>query len=252
MNNFIKIVLFLVNNIQKWFRSRTFDWRAFFDPKSLEYKAFYLFDDKKPLKKKIWETGPTLDQGREGACVGFAWTAELMAQPSKPIPMPRVDVANRYAKGVYREAQTKDIWPGEDYSGTSVLAGAKVLKERGFLESYSWCFSVEELKYAVTQLGPAVIGVNWYRGMYKTKTVDEKSFVDISGKKVGGHALTIIGYDPKVMINGKKTECFIWKNSWGNNYGDNGHAYITVEDLEKLAAERTELCIPLARKRPVI
>lgn len=228
------------------------DWQAFFDEKSLDYKASYLFDVNKPLEKKIWETGPVLDQGREGACVGFAWTAELMAEPMRPIPMPSTDVANRYAKGIYRQAQRLDQWPGENYSGTSVLAGAKTVKSRGYLESYHWCFSVDELKYAVTQLGPAVIGVNWYQGMYRTKLIDGKHFAKVSGKKVGGHALTIIGYDPAVMVNGKETECFIWRNSWGFSYGDNGNAYITVEELEALAKERTEFCIPIARKKAVI
>lgn len=249
----MKTLLRIILEIYYHFRYQAkLDWEAIFDPKSLEYKASYLFDANEPLEKKVWETGPVLDQGREGACVGFAWTAELMAEPMKPIPMPSEDVANRYAKGVYRQAQTLDIWPGEDYSGTSVLAGAKVLKDRGYLESFHWCFSVDELKYAVTQLGPVVLGVNWYRGMYRTQTIDGKAFVDVSGKKVGGHAITVVGYDPEVEVNGVKTECFIWRNSWGSGYGDNGNAYITVEALEELAKDRTEFCVPIARKRAVI
>jgi hypothetical protein len=63
-----------------------------------------------------------LDQGKEGACVGFAWSHELAAYPV------RVEVDDEFARSkIYAEAQKIDEWPGEAYHGTSVLAGAKVV-----------------------------------------------------------------------------------------------------------------------------
>ena len=61
------------------------------------------------------------DQGREGACVGFAssWAMSIL---------------NRrfYDAGwLYREARKIDEWPGEAYDGTSVRAGVEVLRSVG-------------------------------------------------------------------------------------------------------------------------
>ena len=64
---------------------------------------------------------PFYDQGKEGACVGFA-CSRMMSLLNR----------RRYeAPWLYREAQRVDDWPGEDYSGTSVRAALDVLRSRG-------------------------------------------------------------------------------------------------------------------------
>lgn len=61
------------------------------------------------------------DQGREGACVGFA-ASRMMSLLNR----------KRYdARWLYHEAQEIDEWPGEDYDGTSVRAGMDVLRLSG-------------------------------------------------------------------------------------------------------------------------
>jgi hypothetical protein len=61
------------------------------------------------------------DQGREGACVGFAVCRALSL-----VNRERYDGVE-----LYRQAQRQDEWPGEDYSGTSLRAGLDVARERG-------------------------------------------------------------------------------------------------------------------------
>jgi len=61
------------------------------------------------------------DQGREGACVGFAWSRAASL------------VEGRLFDGfsLYRRARQVDEWPGEAYDGTSVNAGGRVCKDEG-------------------------------------------------------------------------------------------------------------------------
>jgi hypothetical protein len=62
-----------------------------------------------------------MDQGSEGACVGFGSTRAMMLLNRR-----RYD-----ARWLYHMAQTIDEWPGEDYDGTSVRAGMDVLRDMG-------------------------------------------------------------------------------------------------------------------------
>lgn len=76
-------------------------------------------EPKAPRDTTAWYR--VMDQGAEGACVGFGWTRCMMLLNRK-----RYDAA-----WLYHEAQKVDEWPGEDYDGTSVRAAADVLRGRG-------------------------------------------------------------------------------------------------------------------------
>jgi hypothetical protein len=99
--------------------------------------------------------GFPLDQGREGACVGFAFTHELAARP-----VVHRDVDHAFARVLYLRAQEADEWPGAEptYSGTSVTAGAKVLKAAGRCVEYRWCDGLDDVLLTVSRLGPVVPG----------------------------------------------------------------------------------------------
>jgi hypothetical protein len=222
------------------------DWRPFHDPRS---KAFPVRDALWPFgdpRERMWSPGPAvLDQGREGACVGFAWAAELAASPFRT---PGIDDA--FAHDLYQEAQVRDEWPGEDYEGTSVLAGAKAAQARGYIGGYRWAFSIDELRDAVINLGPAVIGIPWRDGMYDTRP---SGLLDVTGRIVGGHAILVRGYHPRMRIRGegwfRRHDVFVLRNSWGEGYGKHGDAYVRTEDLAALLANEGEACIPLSRSR---
>lgn len=164
------------------------------------------------------------DQGGSAHCVGFAWAHWLAAAP----------ITNRLDPvGVYEFAKHIDEWVGEDYDGTSVRAGAKVLQKLGFIDEYYWTWSLEGLIYALLEEGPVVVGTNWYEDMY---TPDRTGKMHVTGEFDGGHAYLISGIDTD-------TRQFRIKNSWGRSWGDGGNARIDFDDMERLMNEDGEVCI---------
>lgn len=204
-----------------------------FDERSRSFPIRALVETKKP-RSYTWRCDTVLDQGNDGACVGFSMNHELAARP---------DVVSgvSYKSGmfVYHEAQKIDEWPGEDYDGTSVLAGIKVLSDKGYISEYRWAFGLDDLILAVGYHGPAVLGINWYGSMF---SVDDKGFIHVSGNIAGGHAILCNG----VNVKGKY---FTLHNSWGKSWGVNGEVKISFDDMNRLLSESGEACIPVVRTK---
>lgn len=211
---------------------RTFDRLQEFDEKSREFPIRTLLTTTTPVTK-LWSGGSFLDQGSEGACVGFGWSAELSASPIRV-----AGITNDYARNLYYAARRVDQWPGEDYDGTSVLAGAKVAQARGKITSYRWCFSLSDLILTLSYQGPVVLGLNWYEGMWDT---DSKGYIRPTGDMIGGHCVMARG----VNVGYKRIRI---RNSWGSDWGYYGDAYITYADMQRLLSEQGEACVPLGRK----
>jgi hypothetical protein len=227
--------------------NRKLDWKSEHDERSRDYNIMSVINAGVAPQRKMWEEGTVLDQGNEGACVGFGWMGEYLATPAAPPSQPPARLAEAYAKDIYASAKTVDEFPGENYEGTSVLAGAKVMKSRGFIQSYRWAFSIEAVRDAIIQEGPVVIGVPWKEGMYDTAA---GGVVKVSGKSVGGHCLVLTGYDPAMKIGSRKYEVYRWRNSWGSSYGVGGSGYIKATDLAKLLKGVGEACVPIGRQVP--
>lgn len=198
---------------------------------------------------KTWSSTLTTDQGREGACVGHGITTDLLASP-RPDTTPTFYQANYFAYRGYKRAQDLDPWSGNAYEGTSVDAGFQVARELGAIDSWRWMHNTTQIRDALLQVGPVVVGVDWYSGMYATRP---SGLVEISGSVVGGHCLTLIGYHPSMRILGEdwnaRFEVFKWKNSWGSSYGRNGVGYIRAEDLGALMAAGGDAAVAIGRKR---
>lgn len=225
---------------------RVLDWKPNHDERSRDYAIRPTLRSSLKRKDRLWTPGPILDQGREGACVGFAWAAEAFAKPI-PVDLARMkahtpSTHNAYASFLYGQARYIDEWPGENYEGTSVLAGAKASANMGTVREYRWAFSMDDLIDSVIAKGPVVIGLNWYSGMYNAPN----GVLKRSGTLVGGHALLVVGFNlASTKIPGKST--LIIQNSWGKTWGINGLAEITVEDLSALLKEQGEACVPTRR-----
>jgi len=221
---------------------RRFDRIVQFDERSRNYPIRETLDSALQPRSYTWRCDTHLDQGPDGACVGFSMTHELIG---RPVCVEGLDA--KFAKEtVYWDAQRNDIWPGGSYpgaspfyEGTSVLAGIKVLQRLGYIGEYRWAFGLEDLIMAVGYKGPAVLGINWYEGMFNPLPCGH---IHVYGNVAGGHAILCKG----VSVT-KRT--FTLHNSWGSSWGDGGDALISWDEMKRLLYESGEAVIPVVRSK---
>jgi hypothetical protein len=190
--------------------------------------------------------GAWLDQNGFPHCVGYGWTHWL---EDGPVLQPGITGDSGYADDLYHECQRNDEWSGEDYDGTSVRAGAKVLRSRGLVSNYYFAFDIESVKLNVLERGPVVVGTSWYRSMFRPKKYDDRTYVcrvDKGSGRVGGHAYVLNGISLTKEIDGV-TGFFRLKNSWGKDWAFEGRCFISIEDVSTLLADEGEMCIASER-----
>jgi hypothetical protein len=223
-----------------------------FDERSRNYPIRPLLETT-DLRIRRWRGKIILDQGYEGACVGFSIAKEL-----ELTPVAQKNVTATLAKRLYCRAQEIDPWaggacPGNNrpfYEGTSVLAGAKAAQEGGYIGEYRWAFGIDDVLATISNLGPVVLGVNWYSGMMNP---EPGGVIRPTGSIVGGHAIVASGYHPNMQIPElgwkQRWEVVELTNSWGADWGKNGRCFIMVADLERLLREQGEAMVPVKRLR---
>ncbi len=202
-----------------------------FDARSRNFPIRALVVGKLP-RSYTWALATHLDQGQEGACVGFSVAHELAA---RPVIVPAV--TDELARTLYHRARQLDEYPGEDYSGTSVLAGIKAASELGYYGEYRWAFGLDDLILALGYRGPALLGLNWYEEMFEP---DATGFIHVGGNVAGGHAIL----SNAVSL---RRQAVHLSNTWGPNWGLNGGCWISFSDLNRLLHEEGEACIPVKR-----
>lgn len=221
------------------------DWRPNHHPGSRDYPIRELIGAVERQDRQ-WDPGQMLNQGPNGACVGFSWTSEALAAPIR-VDLNRLGIyaptdPELFAHFLYGMAQYLDIWKGQEYEGTSVLAGAQAAHNAGLLHEYRWAFGLNDVLDTISAYGPVVIGINWYSGM----NTAPNGAVRVSGNVVGGHAVVLTGYtrnNPK--LGGAETVTI--KNSWGTGWGAGGFADLPTTDLARLLSEQGEACVPVSR-----
>ena len=211
------------------------------DPRNHEFPVRHAIAKAAKPRSYTWSCPINLDQGKDGACVGFGIAHELAA---KPVVVR--GITDQFAlKRIYWEAQKIDGWEGGAYpgakpfyEGTSVLAGVKVAHAMGAMESYRWAYTLPDLVLGVGYAGPAVIGVDWYEGMFDP---DSSGFLHATGRVAGGHCTLIVGVSlPR--------QAFRIHNSWGKGWGEAGRAWLPFTDMERLLRNGGEACFFVGRK----
>lgn len=203
------------------------------DPRSRGYAARDVVG-KTARFKRVWTTRKDpLDQGDEGACVGFSCAGELAAKPAA------YQVTNETGLKIYDAARDIDASEGRIYpEGATILAGMKACNRARFFSKYVWCFGIDDTINWIVRRGPVVLGINVYTSMFRPSP---QGLWSISGNLEGGHAIMANGFWPNHPQFG---DVLVLTNSWGKNWGVGGRCYLPIEAAVRLLKEDGEVAAP--------
>lgn len=201
-----------------------------------------------PLARYQEQGVPVLDQGREGACTGFA----LATVAHWLLRTRRVDRDEEAVSPhmLYRMARQHDEWPGENYSGSSARGAMKGWHKHGLCSARAWparpprgtppglnaeraqdalkrplgaYFRVNHrdlvaLHAALSEVGILFATAQVHKGWDQVRA---DGVIPLRHGSVGGHAFAIVAYDERG---------FWVQNSWGNDWGKQGFGHISYDD----------------------
>lgn len=186
------------------------------------------------VTQKTWYSGGVMDQGATSQCVAYSGVKYLTSGPVYNKPLDPVEL--------YRECLKLDEWPGEDFDGgTSVRALFKALKGRGLVTEYRWAFELEPVVNHVLTTGPVVMGTVWTYDMFMPHNVN--GYIWPTGSVEGGHAWLIIGANRNRRNPDGSKGAFRMVNSWGDDWGQNGRAWLSFETLAYLIKQDGEAAV---------
>jgi len=197
------------------------------------------------LASYLKHKAPILNQGKEGACTGFALAAVANFLLRRLEPDTRDCVS---ARMLYEMARRYDEWPGEAYEGSSARGAMKGWHKHGVCSEALWSSQEGDAGHLTEKRAKAAslfpVGA-YYRVnqkdlvamhsalvevgiLYATALVHEgwdkvspEGHIPFPERGLGGHAFAIVGYD---------RDGFWIQNSWGDDWGRNGFGRISYED----------------------
>lgn len=180
-----------------------------------------------------------LDQGQTGTCTAHSWATWAWAGPV----IQRLKLAGLNPFDVYRKEVLIDEWPDNNgeatlpdnqlLMGSSVRAGAQVMRSLGWLTTFGWVKTAQEVIDYIISTGPVQVGTPWYPDWDpdgKTVLVIPKG----APAPDEGHAYSFTGWDQKRGLLRSP-------NSWGR-----GHEILMApETLDTLLGMGSEACVSM-------
>lgn len=172
-----------------------------------------------------WPLKIQLDQGQTGHCVGFGWSGWVDALPVEGA------YQNADAHALYYECKVIDGEPLAE-NGSYVRSGALALRNRGRLSAFAFAKNTGEIDDWIDHNGPVVVGTKWTNDMFNP---DSTGLVKTTGSVAGGHCYVMLD---KI----DEDDTYLFQNSWGASWGQNGRFRIKRSDFAGLLADQGEAC----------
>jgi hypothetical protein len=172
-----------------------------------------------------WELKIQLDQGQTGHCVGFGWAGWVDALPVEG------NLQNADGHAIYYECKVIDHEPQAE-NGSYVRSGALALRARGRLAAFAFATTTAQIDDWINKHGPIVVGTSWTNDMFDP---DAKGYVKPTGGVAGGHCYLMLE-----RIDAE--DAYVFQNSWGASWGQNGRFKMKRSDFSGLLADQGEAC----------
>lgn len=207
-----------------------------------DVRQLHILDRFLPIKTVMHkELEPVFDQGQLGSCTANAALGCLVTEPfAKPgVTYTESDAVALYiAETKLDDGQIPGSYPPDDTGSTgpwSMIA----LEQEGKISSYHHTRDLHSTLRLLNH-GPISMGVTWYDSMFNVVDKDDVKMivVDEHSAVAGGHQVCVIGNDvehQRVLI----------RNSWGTAWGDQGHAWLSWNDLDLLLHEGGDVVQPM-------
>ncbi len=246
-----------------------------FDPNQEEYDKRLVFaslaEGKNGLPARISlqeYAPPRLNQGRQGSCVGWAsaYAARTILHAQQTGQNPRStsfspsyvynQIAFEGCQGTYlhyamETMLKKGSLPFSEFEydeGSCRLKPtqqevrqAQQFKIRGYerlsLGASNYKVDINAIRQNLAAGAPVVIGMmvgQSFTHNMRGRQVWQPTRSDLNNIGLGGHAMCVIGYDD-TALNGEGA--FQIMNSWGDDWGDNGIAWVGYKDFEYFVKE---------------
>lgn len=214
----------------------------------------------------------THNQQSEGSCVGHAAAMERAITNLAQNRLHRLPILTRRYNpiDIWREAKRVDgdpgTDPGNDSHGTYVHSAYDVLRDLGAWRVKSmrlgdrgpvpvkpwpkrdpaegvatnrWARSSDEMRAAIAEGIPVVIGVNWYSNFDRPVRVKGEDWIGRGdlGRVRGGHAVCVYGASDR-------REAFRVVNSWGDSYP---LVWLPYRTMDRLLGEYGEAVVAVDR-----
>lgn len=187
------------------------------------------------------EVEPVFDQGNLGSCTA---NAALGCLVTAPFAKAGVTYTENDAVELYKvetkldDSQIPGNYPPDDTGSTGPWS-MMALEQQGKIKSYHHTRSIFTALRLLSH-GPISIGVTWYNSMFDVVDQDgvKMIVVDEHSQVAGGHQVCVVG-------NSVEHQRVLIRNSWGTGWGDEGHAWLSWNDLDLLLHEGGDVVQPV-------